>query len=95
MEKNIRNEFKRRMNRDREEERGGLGMAKNIRRLYLEVTQDEYELPLKVANSPEELAKMCGTTKAAVCSAISHYKAGRRKKTRFRSVPYYEEDLDG
>lgn len=72
-----------------------MGMAKNIRRLYLEVTQDEYELPLKVANSPEELAKMCGTTKAAVCSAISHYKAGRRKKTRFRSVPYYEEDLDG
>ena len=74
---------------------GVLGMAKNIRRIYLEVTQDEYELPLKVANSPEELAKMCGTTKNAVCSAISHYKAGRLKKTRFRSVPYYEEDLDG
>lgn len=69
-------------------------MAKK-RVLWLEVTQDEYELPLAVADTSAQLAEMCGTSQNYVCSSASHYNAGRLKKTRFRSVPYYEEDLDG
>lgn len=71
-----------------------MGMAKK-RVLWLEVTQDEYELPLAVADTSAQLAKICGTSQNYVCSSASHYNAGRLKKTRFRSVPYYEEDLDG
>lgn len=69
-------------------------MAKK-RVLWLEVTQDEYELPLKVADTARELAQMCGTNINNVVSTASHYRAGRFKRTRFRSVPYYEEDLNG
>ena len=45
-------------------------------KLYLKVTKDEYELPLAVAESPGELAKMCGTTRNMVMSAISHHHKG-------------------
>lgn len=69
--------------------------TKHIRQLWLEVTQDEYELPLRVADTARALAQMCGTSVNNVVSTASHYKAGRHQNTKFRSVPYYEEDLDG
>lgn len=40
-------------------------------KLYLKVTKDKYELPLAVADSPEELAIMVGTTPKNVLSCIS------------------------
>ncbi len=45
-------------------------------KLYLKVTTDKYELPLAVAESPRELAMMCGTTANCVMSAISHHHKG-------------------
>lgn len=47
-----------------------------IMKIYMYVTKDEFELPLAVAESPDELARMVGTTKNVVLSAISHKHLG-------------------
>ena len=38
--------------------------------LFMAVTSDKYELPLAVASSAEELARMCGVKAHTVWSAI-------------------------
>ena len=53
--------------------------------VYMEVTKDEYELPVAIADSPEQLAKICGTTSGTMRSFISHEKAGR-KKSKYKRV---------
>ena len=52
--------------------------------IWMEVTPDEYELPMKVANSGGELARMCGLSKETIYSSISHYKNRKRKSQRLR-----------
>lgn len=47
-----------------------------LEKLYMRVTTDELELPIAVAESPKELADLCGTTKNCVLSSISHERAG-------------------
>lgn len=42
--------------------------------IWMEVTKDEYELPIAVADTAQELAKMCGTTANNVMSSASHHK---------------------
>lgn len=39
--------------------------------LYMKVSNDKYELPLAVADTGAELARMVGTTRGVVYSAIS------------------------
>ena len=63
-------------------------------KVYMEVTQDEYELPLAIADSPAELARMCGVNPNAVSSAISHWKSGKHPRSRFIVVKIDEEDDD-
>lgn len=50
--------------------------------LYTYTTDDQYELPLAVAGSAEELARMLGmkpsTVKAYICPKSKKYKTGRR-----------------
>lgn len=41
-------------------------------KLFLRTTNDKYELPIAVADSADELARMLGKSKNAVSSAISH-----------------------
>ena len=50
--------------------------VKGMKKLYLYVTRDDYELPLIVADSAEELAQILGTTKNTVLSCISHNRKG-------------------
>lgn len=38
--------------------------------LYMKVTKDRFELPLVVADSISELARMCGRDKGNVCRCI-------------------------
>ena len=40
--------------------------------LYMLVTQDKYELPLIVADTVAELAKLTGQKRSSVASAITH-----------------------
>lgn len=47
--------------------------------IWMKVTCDEYALPLAIADTASELAKICGTTPNSVVSTVSHYKQGRIK----------------
>lgn len=40
--------------------------------VYMEITKDEYELPIVVADSAEELARKVGRTRDAIYSSIAH-----------------------
>ena len=64
-----------------------------MKKVYMQVTHDEYELPIAVADSATELADMLGTTKASILSAISHYNH-QGKYSTFRAVEI-EEETDG
>lgn len=48
--------------------------------LYMEVTRDRYELPLAVADSPWELARMRGVTVYPILHAVSSTSRTRRSK---------------
>lgn len=47
-----------------------------MEKLYIKTTLDNLELPEAVAESPQELAEMIGTTPGSVLSAISHKHKG-------------------
>lgn len=47
-----------------------------MKKLYIYCTKDDYELPLIIADSAEELAQKLGTTKNVVYSCISHKHKG-------------------
>ena len=61
-----------------------------MRRLWLAVTLDRYELPYAVADSSSELAEMVGTSRGSIDSAISHVKHGRWKRSRYITVEVEE-----
>lgn len=48
-------------------------------KLYIKTTKDKYELPLAVAESVAELAKMVGHSKGTVASMITRNQNGYRK----------------
>ncbi|MBQ5929019.1 MAG: hypothetical protein IIW96_07615 [Oscillibacter sp.] len=54
--------------------------------LYMEVTRDKYELPLAVADSPYELARMRRVDVTSILKAIRGLKMGKRRKSIYRLV---------
>ena len=54
--------------------------------LYMCVTMDEYELPLYVADSVPELARVMGCTTNCIYPALYKLRKGRIKRSKFRSV---------
>lgn len=46
-------------------------------KIWMKVSHDKYELPIAVADSASELAKLCGTTPNVIYSQRSHFRAGR------------------
>lgn len=49
--------------------------------VYIAHTMDKYELPIAVADSAQELAKILGTTSNSILSSISHEKKdGKRRR---------------
>ena len=59
--------------------------------VWLKVTQDELELPVAVADSAVELAKICNTTPNTIYASLSHVKSGRFKNTPYRKVKIEED----
>lgn len=49
-------------------------MSRKKEYLWLQVSNDEYELPINIADTCCELAEMCGVKENAIYSAISHAK---------------------
>lgn len=58
--------------------------------LYVYNTVDEYELPLAVASSASELARLVGTTANSIYSTISH-RQNKGLKSRFHKVLWLED----
>ena len=62
-----------------------------MRKLYIAVTPDRYELPVAVSETPEGLAKMVGTSKNTVLSVISHARTHRHPCT-YQKITYTERE---
>ena len=60
-------------------------------KLYLRVTKDKYELPVAVADSPRELAKMIGVSRDTILSSLSHVKAGQIRNSIYKLVEVEDE----
>lgn len=58
--------------------------------VWMKVTNDKYELPVLVADSAPELAKMLGCSPNNIYSSLSHAKH-RRQNTTYRKVIINEE----
>lgn len=61
-------------------------------KLYMEVTSDEYELPVAVAESPKELAEMTNVNSSAIRSAVCHMKMPGRKRSKYVRLEVEDED---
>jgi len=61
-----------------------------MRTLYMMVTDDEFELPLVVADSAQELADIIGRSVNTIYSGISHEKHGRIKSSIYKKVEIRE-----
>lgn len=60
--------------------------------LYIYVTKDEYELPMAVADTAVELAKILGIKTSAIYCGISNEKAGRWP-SRYKKVVIDDADF--
>lgn len=71
----------------------------NCKPLYLLVSQDEYELPLAVVDTMEELARIASVTCGTITAAISRRGRARHISHSKYRVVWVEEDenadLDG
>ena len=54
--------------------------------VYMAVTKDKYELPLAIADTSVELAKLMNTTDAVVRSCVYQEKRGTRKRSMYKKV---------
>ena len=67
------------------------GKKKNY--LFLRITQDKYQLPLAVAGSVRELARMIGVSRNTIASAICHSERQHWKKSAYVRVEVDDELL--
>ena len=58
----------------------------NRRSLYMWVTLDKYELPLFVADSPAELAEVCGVRPDTIYTMVSRYSHGKIPRSQYVRV---------
>lgn len=63
-----------------------------LKKLYMMVSSDKYELPLAIADSPDELSKMTGFKPSYIKTAISKYLSGDKPNLQFRRIEYEESE---
>ena len=64
--------------------------------IWMEVTQDEYELPVAVADTSFELSRMRGLEKRTVLKDLWRWKNGKVSRCKYRKVEIDDEpDQDG
>lgn len=54
--------------------------------VWMLVTKDKYELPVIIAETSTELARMCGVNNRTVISGALRSKSGKVKKSRYIKV---------
>lgn len=62
-----------------------------MKRMWMKVTPDEYQIPLAVADSAEELARMCHVTRGRIYVAAKAWRDGRTKNTSYIDVIMEDE----
>ena len=62
--------------------------------LWMKVTNDEYQLPLAVADTSSQLAELCGVNKEVIFRQINRQKTNPKVKPRYVRVEYGDEELD-
>lgn len=55
--------------------------------VWMEVTRDRYELPVRIADTSEELADMCGVKADSIRSIVSRSKKLGYKWCKYIKVP--------
>lgn len=60
----------------------------------MEITRDEYELPVAVSDNLAEFSKMVNASKGTISSSICHARSGRYKTQRFIKVEIDDTDDD-
>lgn len=58
----------------------------------MKVTQDEFELPIIVADSCLALAQKCGTSVNNIHSSLSKYRHGKNRTSPYRKVRIEVDD---
>lgn len=59
--------------------------------IWMEVTKDKYELPVRVADSARELAEVHGITRGSIEASEYKYRKGKLKTCPWRKVEIKEE----
>ena len=54
--------------------------------VWVYVTDDEYELPLLITDTVQEMAELTGYKPRSIMTSYSHWKRGDYKTCRFRKV---------
>lgn len=62
-----------------------------VRSVYMQISKDEYEFPLAIADSIQELAEIIGKSPATIGSYISRCKKSGRK-CRYIKINIEEEE---
>lgn len=68
---------------------------KKVKYCYIRITNDKYELITDIADTAEELAKMCNVTKDTILSYISKAKHGYQTKKGTTKFPYRKVEIEG
>ena len=55
-------------------------------KVYMKVTRDRLELPIYVADTISELARMTDSNEGVIRSSLSHMKSGRNKNSVYREI---------
>ena len=61
--------------------------------LFIAVTSDEYELPIAVAGSAEELGRMCGVKANTIYHMITREQRGEHK-SRYKRIEVSDDEKD-
>lgn len=62
--------------------------------IWMMVTQDEFELPLAIADSSDELAQICGTTANSIRSTVAKARKGIIKNPSYVLVKVEEGETN-
>lgn len=61
--------------------------------LYMEVTKDEYQLPLAVAESVDVLSRMCGASSKTILNVISKQKSQSEVTNECKYYRFYKVEV--
>ena len=62
--------------------------------IWMKVTQDEFELPLAIADSSTELARICGTSANSIKSTVAKARKGIIKNPSYVVVKVEEGEMN-